>query len=275
MPKEYENSPEYLEKKRYFSQFLTVYGKKTILDILIDSPDVEFAKILIAEKMKGDLVDQITTIAKQRKIPVEFTTPERISRISKNKNQDQGIVADIRTPSYASLSDFIAQTKPGFALVALDGVTTVENVGMIIRSVAASGVSGLLIPKKGCPNINQPLVLKASAGTVFKTTIITCEELPEALEELKRAGCTVYSLAAGGQVDLFSHLARGSAVYVLGNEATGISSRTAALTDTIISIPMANRVESLNVAAAATLVAYQAARAHEALSPKAKGQSPQ
>ncbi len=265
MPKEYENSPEYLAKKKYFSQFLTVYGKKTILDILTDSPDVEFAKILIAERVKGDLIDQITSMAKQRKIPVEFTSPERISRISKNKNQDQGIVADIRTPSYASLTDFIAQAKPGFALIALDGVTTVENVGMIIRSVAASGVDGLIVPKKGCPSINQPLVLKASAGTVFKTTIINCDELPAALKELRDAGVDVCSLTAGGQADLFTHQPKRSTVYVLGNEATGISEQTAQLTDTIISIPMANRVESLNVAAAATLVAYQVARAHHGL----------
>ncbi|MGE5653044.1 MAG: TrmH family RNA methyltransferase [Bacillota bacterium] len=265
MPKEYENSPEYLAKKRYYSQFLTVYGKKTILDILTDSPDVEFAKILIAEKVKGDLIDQIVAIAKQRKITIEFTTPERISRISKNKNQDQGIVADIRTPSYASLADFLAQAKHGFALIALDGVTTVENVGMIIRSVAASGVDGLLIPKKGCPNINQPLVIKASAGTIFKTIIINCEELSDALRELKESGVAICSLAAGGQVDLFSHQPTRSTVYVLGNEATGISPQTAQMTDTIISIPMANRVESLNVAAAATLVAYQAGRAHKSM----------
>lgn len=262
MPEQYEDSPEYLAKKRYFSQFLTVYGKKTILDILLDSPNVEFAKILIADKTKGDLIDQIVGIAKQRRIPVEFTTPERISRISKNKNQDQGIVADLRTPSYTSLADFIAKANSGYALVALDGVTTVENVGMIIRSVAASGVDGLIIPRKGCPNINQPLVLKASAGTIFKTTIINCEELPDALQELKRAGVVICSLAAGGQVDLFSYQPQRSTVYVLGNEATGISPLTAKLTDTVISIPMANRVESLNVAAAATLVAYQAARAH-------------
>ncbi len=265
MPKEYENSPEYLAKKKYFSQFLTVYGKKTILDILTDSPDVEFAKILIADKIRGELIDQIVATAKQRKIPVEYTTPERISRISKNKNQDQGIVADIRTPSYASLSDFIAQAKPGFALMALDGVTTVENVGMIIRSVAASGMDGLLIPKRGCPSINQPLVLKSSAGTIFKTTIINCEDLPSALQELRDAGVTICSLAAGGQLDLFGYQPAKSTVYVVGNEATGISPETAQLTDAIISIPMANRVESLNVAAAATLVAYQAARAHREL----------
>jgi 23S rRNA (guanosine2251-2'-O)-methyltransferase len=140
-------------------------------------------------------------------------------------------------------------------LLALDGITNPQNVGMILRSAAAGGLDGVIIPKRGCARLDS-LVIKASAGVFFKTPIFVCENLAESLEKLLTADVEVCLMAADAQHTLFQYAPKKSAVYVLGNETEGVSQNTRKLPHTALSIPMANQVESLNVAMTATLIAY-------------------
>ena len=101
-----------------------------------------------------------------------------------------------------------------------------------------------------------PLVIKASAGNLFKAPIIRCETVVEALEKLRSHGYRVAALEANGEQSLFELNVEGSMVCVLGGETEGISPAVQALVDTRLSIPMAHGVESLNVAVTAALVAF-------------------
>jgi 23S rRNA (guanosine2251-2'-O)-methyltransferase len=101
-----------------------------------------------------------------------------------------------------------------------------------------------------------PLVIKASAGTVFRAPIIHCDELDHALPQLKRAGFGVAMLEAGATQSLFDYQPFAPTVFVFGSESDGVSQGTRELTDTRVSIPMQNGVESLNVAVTAALVAF-------------------
>ena len=143
-----------------------------------------------------------------------------------------------------------------FRLLALDRITNPQNLGMIIRSIAASGIDGLLLPKNGCASLG-PLVIKASAGTLFKAPVYYCQELSAALAQLQQQGCSIATLSSHAKESLLDWQPAGPTVYVLGNETEGVSKAISKLSDTGLAIPMHNGVESLNVAVTAALIAFK------------------
>ena len=126
---------------------------------------------------------------------------------------------------------------------------------MIIRSAVAAGVDGLLYPKRGIASLG-PLVIKASAGNVFRAPIIRCDATTVAVTALKANGYQVATLEASAKTSLFEFTVPDNVICVLGGESEGIGREVAALADTRLTIPMANGVESLNVAVTAALVSF-------------------
>jgi len=141
-------------------------------------------------------------------------------------------------------------------VLALDGITNPQNVGMIVRSAVAAGIDGLLYPKRGVAALG-PLVIKSSAGTVFKAPILQCATLSEGLKVLAENGFQILTLDARGPLSLYDVEPAARAVFVLGGETEGISPAAQAMSNQQVRIPMSNNVESLNVAVTAALVAFQ------------------
>ena len=252
------DSAKYRSKKAFFDRLLTIYGRKPVLEALRDKA-VPFHKLHLAESNKpAGIIREILELAEARGIPVAWHSKAALSRISKNSKQDQGVAADLQLQHYQMLEDFLRNsTEHAFRLIALDGVTNPQNLGMIVRSVTAAGIDGLLLPAQGCAALS-PLVIKASAGTLFKARIVRCGELAQALSELRHRGATICTLSSHAKSDLFSYRPQNATVFVLGNETDGVSSAVAAQADAALNIPMKNGVESLNVAVTAALVAFLA-----------------
>jgi 23S rRNA (guanosine2251-2'-O)-methyltransferase len=101
-------------------------------------------------------------------------------------------------------------------------------------------------------------VIKASAGTVFRAPLLRCDSLPEALAELRGGGWKISVLDGHARASLFDRLDHGARVFVLGGETAGVSPAVRELADETLRIPMANGVESLNVAVTAALVVFRA-----------------
>jgi 23S rRNA (guanosine2251-2'-O)-methyltransferase len=193
---------------------------------------------------------------------------EELARISRNGRQDQGVALDVYCPAMRDLEDYIGALPSSAAdrhlgapqrLLALDGVTNPQNMGMVIRSAAAAGIDGVLYADRGNPALG-PLVIKASAGTVFRAPLLRCQSIFSACKTLAESGFQIYRLQAEGTRNLFD--GEGFAqlsLFVLGGESEGISGEISALPGENLSIPMANGVESLNVAVSGALVAYVAA----------------
>ena len=160
-------------------------------------------------------------------------------------------------PNFLSLADF-RQDYQGrhFNLIALDRITNPQNLGMIIRSVAAGFMDGLLLPEKGCAKLDA-LVIKASAGTLFKCPIIRCDKLVSSLKTLQKDGAAICGLSSHAQQNLGEFKPEGSAIYVMGNETEGVAKEVEAVCDQWLSVPMNNGVESLNVAVTASLIAFK------------------
>lgn len=246
----------YAEKKQFFDQLLTIYGRNTVLEAL-QEPDIPVYKLHLAKSNRtGGSLDKIIHIAKQRGIEIAYHSREELSRISRNQRQDQGVALDLQCPHYGHYRDFLADAPPHYQLIAVDRVTNPQNLGMVIRSICASPMQGLLLPSKGCAPLS-PLVIKASVGSIFHCPIHRCNDLAETLAEFISSGAQVCTLRADASESLSSFKVDGPVVYVLGNETSGVSDQVTALAQHALHIPMCNGVESLNVAITAALLAFR------------------
>jgi 23S rRNA (guanosine2251-2'-O)-methyltransferase len=249
-------SPDYRGKKAFFERVLTVYGRKPVLETLQDSALQCHALHVAHSNREAGIVQDILKEAQRLGIPIRRHSREELARISRNGKQDQGVAVDVLCPSFENLEAYLARTTPQAArLIALDGITNPQNLGMIIRSAAAGTIDGIILPRKGTAALG-PLVIKASAGTVYRAQLLLCDALPEALRQCQARGAQVCTMDAKSPTSLFEHRTSGMCVYVLGNETEGVSAEVSAMAEHRLSIPMRNGVESLNVAVTASLIAY-------------------
>jgi 23S rRNA (guanosine2251-2'-O)-methyltransferase len=247
----------YTEKKAFYGGLLTVYGRKPVLEALQDlSLPIHCLHVADSNKPGGILRD-IETLAANRAVSIKYHSKVELSRISKNSREDQGVAIDLQLPRYQRLEQFLQQWQPSAnaCLLALDRITNPQNLGMLIRSACAGGVTAVVIPDNGCAPLS-PLVIKASAGSLFKCPIVRCGELSQALTQLQQRGLQIGVLSSHASQNLFELPKTAARVYVLGNETDGVSQQIMDIADLKITIPMANAVESLNVAVTAALLAY-------------------
>ncbi len=245
----------YAEKKARFDQMLTLFGRKPVLEALMASTATPVCLHLADTNKNSAELERLRSLATKAGAEVKIHSREALSRISKNRRQDQGVALDLSLPRYQPYTALV-RSAVSQGLIAVDGVTNPQNLGMIIRSVGASPLDGVLLARGGNARIDG-LVVKASAGTIFRTPIYFCENLAPALINLKEQGYRVFGLDAGGSCPIAEVPLSGAQVFVLGNETSGLSSNVRALCDEIVSIPLANGIESLNVSVAAALVAFR------------------
>lgn len=251
-------SERYRQRKSQFGRSLTVYGRKTVLEAL-HCAGVRCERLHLAHNNRpAPILDDILALATTQGAEIRHHSREELARISRHAREDQGVAADLHTPGYRQLEDVLPWPPgPGATLLAIDGITNPQNLGMLIRSATAAGCDGIVLPRQGNCDI-CPLTIKASAGTVFRAPLLRCDSLPPALTALRDCGWLVCTLDADAPHSLFQTLDECGRVFVLGGETAGVSTAVRELADEACSIPMANGVESLNVAVTAALVAFRA-----------------
>jgi len=249
-----ENSAEYLAKKVFFDKVLTIYGRNAVMEALEDEA-ITIHKLHLSKSNKdASVLEQMKNIAKKREIEVAYHDKQSLSRISKNAKQDQGVALDIVLEHFGNAEDFILKNI-NYRIIALDGVTNPQNLGMIIRSCAAGNIDAILLPTKGAAQIS-PLVIKASVGTLFKMPIIKTSNFKKTLESFKKEGADLYTLSSHASQSYKKQAYSDKTIFILGNESEGVSKPVEALCDENIAIPMQRGVESLNVAVTASLLAF-------------------
>ncbi len=176
----------------------------------------------------------------------------------------QGLAARIPPFEYAHADDLIQlaeanNEKP--LIVALDSVTDPRNLGAVIRSASGFGAHGVLIPERRAAGMTAS-AWKTSAGAAARIPVAQTVNLVRQLKAYQAAGCMVVGLAADGDVALPDFdLADGPLVLVVGSEGDGLGRLVAETCDQLLSIPMANELESLNAGVAASVALYAIARA--------------
>jgi 23S rRNA (guanosine2251-2'-O)-methyltransferase len=214
---------------------------------------VQIHKLHLSKSNRIDeTIEEIMALAEMRGVEIKYHTKESLSRISKNSAQDQGVAVDVVSQNYRSASAIVADLPGSFRLLALDGINNPQNLGMIVRSAAASRIDGIVLPRRNSTKLS-PLVMKASAGTLFKIPIYYCETLDEILTLKDTA---IITLSSHAKNDIHTLQIPSRSIFVLGNESEGVSDAVMRASTHSVSIPMHRGVESLNVAVTAGIVSF-------------------
>ncbi|HEY2296844.1 MAG TPA: 23S rRNA (guanosine(2251)-2'-O)-methyltransferase RlmB [Jatrophihabitans sp.] len=182
----------------------------------------------------------------------------------------QGIALQVPPYRYRELADVIdiadeATSAP--LLLALDGVTDPRNLGAVIRSAAAFGAHGVIVPERRSAGVTAA-AWRTSAGTAARVPVAQVTNLVRALKECQKAGMIVVGLDADGEVSLDElEAATDPIVVVLGSEGRGLSRLVGETCDLTVSIPMSDVAESLNASVAASVTLAEIARRRRLLAP--------
>ena len=172
----------------------------------------------------------------------------------------QGILAVAEMPDYRLLDKgFLEQayTKNGkIKLLVLEDTADPGNLGTIMRTAEAAGVTGVIMGK-GTVNIFNPKVVRSTMGSIFRLPFTYVEDLKETIKELKKSGISFYATHLKGEKSYKDIKYSDRSAILVGNEARGLSDEVADLADTYVLIPMQGKVESLNAAVAAALMMYE------------------
>jgi 23S rRNA (guanosine2251-2'-O)-methyltransferase len=249
------DSKEYTQKRALFEKMLTIYGRNAVYEALLDSNTHPFRLHLSTSNKPIEIIDTLKKMATKRGAEILFHDKNELSRISKNAKQDQGVALDIEMQSFIDITTFL-QTHNSYRILAVDGVENPQNLGLIIRSACAGNIDALLLAKKGNAALGS-LVIKASAGTLFnKMPILRVNDLGMSLKMLQSQGAKVYTMSLQATKSYKEIEYDAKSIFVVGNESRGVSEPIEALSDHRIIIPMQRGVESLNVAVAASLLAF-------------------
>jgi 23S rRNA (guanosine2251-2'-O)-methyltransferase len=207
-----------------------------------------------------DRVREALKIATSRGLPILETPRGELDRIT-DGGVHQGLALQVPAYVYAHPSDLVNPEMPGIPLVvALDGITDPRNLGAIIRSVAAFGGHGVVVPERRSVGMTAS-AWKTSAGAAARIPVAQCSNLTRALEDFRKAGFFVLGLDMEGDVLLPDlELAKEPLVIVVGSEGKGLSRLVRETCDQIVSIPMSSVVESLNAGLATGVTLYEVAR---------------
>ncbi len=229
-----------------------IFGKHAVSEALKQRPDV-VKQVLLDE---GFSDEKIMRQIEAAKITPKLLNPKNPPRGISSNAAHQGIVAAILPEKMmVEYKDFIKKLTitPDTALLILGEVQDPHNVGAVIRSAAAFGLAGVLIP----PHNQAPVtgtVIKVSAGMAFRIPLVAISNVNSVARDLQKKGFWVYGLEGEGTVSTTSETFDRPSAFILGNEGSGLREKTKELCDDLISIPIHHRCESLNAAAATAIV---------------------
>lgn len=245
-----------------------VTGRNSVLEAL--RAKIPATAFYIAQRVEmDDRVKEMLSIATHRNIPVlEVTRPE-LDRMAGFDGVHQGVALKVPPYEYAHPQDLLEKVIDQGDLplfVALDGITDPRNLGAIIRSTAAFGGHGVILPQRRSAGVNSA-AWKTSAGALARIPVAIATNLTTQLKEFKKQGVFVIGLDGGGDVDLPAlELADRPVVIVVGSEGKGLSRLVTEHCDQIVSIPISSATESLNAGIAASVALYQVATTRAQLS---------
>jgi 23S rRNA (guanosine2251-2'-O)-methyltransferase len=204
-------------------------------------------------------------LAERRSVPITDVPRSELDRRSAGALH-QGLALVVPPYAYAHPDDLLSKVRSPepLLLVALDGVTDPRNLGSVVRSAAAFGASGVLVPERRAAGVTSG-AWKSSAGALARLPVARATNLVRTLQSYRKAGLFVVGLAADGEIDS-DELAMASdpLVLVIGSEGKGLSRLVSEQCDLRMRIPMAGPVESLNAGVAAAVALAEVARLRRA-----------
>lgn len=204
----------------------------------------------LVEMAKDYLIEILTTNEKYvnedlQNVPVVIVTEDIIAKLSQTKTPQPIIgVCHYQNNCYTI----------GNRIVLLDGLQDPGNIGTIFRSALAFGIDTIVL-SKDCVDIYNDKVIRASQGAIFELSIMQ-EDLDLICKKIKEKNIPLIGTALSNSIPLNRLVKTSSYGIILGNEGNGVKKEILSLTDYNVCIPMSNRIESLNVAIAGSILMY-------------------
>lgn len=234
-----------------------IAGRNSVVEAL--RAEVPVAGVYVAEgaERDGRLRETFKLVA-EKGISLLEVSKRELDRLTDGAVH-QGLAAKVPAYEYAHPDDLLRLAKESGApplIVALDSITDPRNLGAVVRSAAGFGAHGVVVPERRAAGMTAS-AWKTSAGAAARVPVAQCVNLTRQLKAYQDAGCMVVGLDAEGDVSLPDlDLADGPLVLVVGAEGGGLSRLVAETCDQLVSIPMANQLESLNAGVAAGVALY-------------------
>ncbi|HET9943093.1 MAG TPA: 23S rRNA (guanosine(2251)-2'-O)-methyltransferase RlmB [Terriglobia bacterium] len=232
-----------------------ICGVHAVYEVLsAGRPPVE--RIHVLRDARLPRLKQILDLARERGVPVRKEERSVLDKIAGGVVH-QGIVAIAGEASYAPLEKALEAAVP--CVVVLDGVEDPHNLGAVIRTAEASGVSGVIVPERHAAPLTAT-VAKASAGALAYVPVVRVGNLATALEQMKKRGIWVVGVDEEGDRLWTEFDYTGPVALVFGGEHKGLRRLVREHCDVVVRLPMLGKVEALNVSVAAGVVLYEVVR---------------
>jgi 23S rRNA (guanosine2251-2'-O)-methyltransferase len=228
-----------------------VYGRRPVRELLRGPREVRELWVTERALAAEPWLREESPVRVQVKLDRELTD-------AAGTRDHQGVVAFCEPYQYADAFALAAVERP--LIVCLDQVSDPRNLGAVCRAVEGAGATGVVLPSHGSARVTAA-VCRASAGAVEHVEVAVVTNLARYLNDVKGPSLWVYAAAAGeGSTPMWEADLTGGAALVLGAEGRGLRPLVRRACDAAVSIPLAGRVESLNVSVAAAVLLYEAAR---------------
>jgi 23S rRNA (guanosine2251-2'-O)-methyltransferase len=213
-------------------------------------------ELVVALKTEIDeKISEAIRLAKNLDLPIKEMPRRALDDLTGSANH-QGIALVIKPFNYSEFSTILSSAKKPMMLIGVDGITDPHNLGAIVRSAAAFGADGVIIPERRNAAMTGS-AWKASAGAAARMPISQVTNLVRSIGEAKKAGCFVIGLDAEGDQELSKmSLATESILIIVGSEGKGLSRLVRENCDLVVSIPMQSSIESLNASVATAIVMH-------------------
>ncbi|MGF3066473.1 23S rRNA (guanosine(2251)-2'-O)-methyltransferase RlmB [Facklamia sp. P12945] len=249
---------EPLVDSKAFENSESIYGKHAVQAYLETKKQVN--KLFIQIGIAGEVISSIIKMAKIKGIVFQEVPKSKLDEMVDGENH-QGVVLTIPPFDYAELEDALqlaaSRGEDPFILI-LDGIVDPHNLGSILRTADATGVHGVIIPKRRSVGLTN-VVAKISTGAIEHVPVIRVANIKQVMDQLKEKGIWIFATDMAGE-DMRQWDSHGPIALVIGNEGQGVSELVKKSADGIVTIPMVGHVQSLNASVASAVLMYEVAR---------------
>ena len=229
-----------------------------LLEILRSSPR-RVNKILLQKESGRRPVGEIVALAKAGRVPYLFVPKQALDKLSA---YHQGVVATLAPKEFSSLESILEEAKNPF-LVLLDEVEDPQNLGAILRSAEGAGADGVILPERRSAGLTET-VYEVSAGALEHLKVARVPNLAQTMDGLKKKGIWLVGAESGGEGEYYEFEYAQPVGLVFGSEGRGLRPLVRKKCDKILSIPLRGKVNSLNVASAASVFLFEVVRQRRA-----------
>lgn len=236
----------------------TIFGIRAIIEAIKSGESID--KVFVQKGISGELFKELEFLLRQEGINSSYVPVEKLNRLVKGNHQ--GAVANISPIAFHNIDDLVLNViesgkTPLFLL--LDQLSDVRNFGAIVRTAECTGVSGIIIQKKGGAPVNGDTI-KTSAGAIFKIPVCKVDHIKDAVFHMQSSGIKVIAATEKADDYIYDISFKEPCAIVMGSEGKGINPSVLKVVDEQAKLPILGAIESLNVSVACGAFLYEAVR---------------